>query len=279
LLIGCEEKPAANSPASVTEAAPKPTPAAATPAAPASAPAADAGAVKPIEQPVEAARTTEPPAQPAPAPAPQEAPAAPSEPPAAVAEPPAAQPTPEPPPAPAAADANPDTPISGSWTGTLPCVNQQTTRTGAQQTEPKANSIKEQQPFELICDASGKPVEMTIIGFGTAKNQRIKLSEPGQSTKLNQELQLGALAIDVTIDKLECTKDSADISVSLALALDGRNVTQSGTGTQTVKARVQDGKLSTTVNTDYNVVITVTAIGTEIETSENIVCEGTLARP
>lgn len=172
-----------------------------------------------------------------------------------------------------------DVPIAGSWQGRIECdaVESVADPTKSESPEMRTTTNRHAHVLALGCDESGVPKSITLMGFPPSKDRVISIGEPGTSQTIEEALQIGDLELHVTVDSIEYTPNSAKVSLSGVIVLDGRNMQQNGSFTQVVTAEVVDGKLDIQITSDYQVTATVAVIG-DLPMSRSVSCRQTIGR-
>lgn len=160
--------------------------------------------------------------------------------------------------------------LVGTWEGTLDCERVQTV--GTTDSAPVASTLS----FSVTFGSDGLPESILILGFSDAPDADTTAVEVNDQQTLTGTTSSVSVTNVVRVSSADYQSDSADIAYSMTYSASGGNLTQAGTGTQTVTLTLVNGSLNVQIETVYDVTQTVS--GLQLTSSETTICTGNLTR-
>ncbi|MBI5863596.1 MAG: hypothetical protein HZB38_03625 [Planctomycetes bacterium] len=160
--------------------------------------------------------------------------------------------------------------LEGAWQGSLACERTQTLNGGA------GTPVSSSQDLTIQFDANGKPGSVTILGFSGDEEQTAALNAVGDTATLTSSSSGLAITRMVTVTSVSYTDTRSRIVLSIEYSGVGGNLSQTGTGTQTIDATLVNGAVQ--YNAEVNYAIQFVASGISLDTTETTICTGTLSK-
>jgi hypothetical protein len=163
------------------------------------------------------------------------------------------------------------TQLEGTWTGSVACSRTQTV-TGAN----PGNPVSSTKTISIQFGADGRPVNVAVISFSGATDQTAVLQNVGDSVTLNFSDPSGPITEVVSVTEATFTETSTRLVVNIEYSSTSGQLTRTGTGTQTIEAKLENGAVTYSAVVNYNVNLVVGTLN--LATTETTNCSGTLAK-
>lgn len=124
-------------------------------------------------------------------------------------------------------------------------------------------------------DDNGRPVSVLVYGFADARDQAAEVAERGDRVTLTSSGTV-SVTLTVQVSSVEYTNRSMRMELALTYRGTSGNLSQTGTGTQTIDIDVSGDQLTYSVDVEYSVRQTAGSIN--FDTGETQTYTGTLNR-
>lgn len=160
--------------------------------------------------------------------------------------------------------------LTGTWKGTLSCSTIQ--MLGSSPSTPSTTSVPN---FTITFDSSGKPASITILGFVGVTDAEAQIQDVGESQTLHGT---GTTTSTTTpqVSSALYTSTGATVVIAITYHATSGNLTQDGTGQQTLTITVSGDSMNYKNEVTYTVKQVAGTVN--LDTGETKTCTGTLAR-